>query len=120
MKAIVAILFMSTALQATAAPVRVTNPLKPEIKEKAKDILLKKERAYKCTLEGRPESKWSFQNSMEVKVTAFSLQGAAELALTPWVVEEPEKNSEMVKIKVEDTVFFVQSVNCQLVQQTFL
>ena len=117
-KALVSILVMSAALQAGAAPVQVTKTLKPEIKEKARDVLIKKERAYKCTLEGRTASKWSLQNEVYVNVTAASLQAAAELALTPFVIEDPNSNLDVVKIKVENTVFFVRDINCQPVQKS--
>jgi len=116
-KALIAAATLTFTVQSHAAGVRLTKPVKSEIQEKAVNLLRKVERPYKCTLEGRYQSGWAWSNEVSIRVTAASLENAAELALTPYVIETPTKESQIVKIKVEDATFFVQKINCQPEQQ---
>lgn len=111
----IAVLF--SGVSASAVAINFPRP-EQTIQVKAKDLLVKEEKSFRCVLEGLPESKWSFQNSMEVNVTAVSLQDAAELAITPYVVVVPGKNSEVVQIKVDGQNFYVQQINCKLITKS--
>lgn len=103
----------------TASAVSIKFPKTPQtIQVKAKDLLVKEEKPFLCVLEGVPEDKWSFQNSVEINVTAVSLQDAAELAFTPYMVLGSDKNSEVVKIKVDGKGFFVRNIQCTLVTRS--
>lgn len=116
-KALIAAATLVFAVQSHAVGVRLTKPVKSEIQEKAVNLLRKVEKAYKCTLEGRYPQGWALSSEVSIRVTAASLENAAELALTPYVVEQPTKDSMVVKIKVENHDFLVQKINCQPEQQ---
>lgn len=103
--------------QSAAVGVSLTKPIVSAIEVKPAELILKKEKAYNCTLEGTAESGWILNDEVELKITATSLENAAELALTPYVVVAPARENDPVKIKVDGQNFFVRKVNCQPIER---
>ena len=125
-KAIVSTLILTAAAvnvnHAHAVSVNLTKPDTSQIQVKVKDLVLKVEKSYSCALEGRPEKQgWFTSDTVDIQVTAVSLENAAELALTPFPGQIPALNGDLVTIQVEGkdkTVsnFFVRNINCKPVR----
>ncbi len=107
---------MTASFSAHAIGVQLTQPVKSEIEVKPAELILKKEKSFNCALEGFTESGW--QDTIDLKITANSLEDAAELSLTPYVVVEPSRENDSVKIKVDGQNFLVRKVNCRAITRS--
>ena len=115
---LIAVSILSVSVQAGAVGVAVTVPVKSAIEVKPAELILKKEKAYNCTLEGVVEGGWVLNDTLDLKITATSLEDAAELALTPYVIAAPARENDPVKIKVDGQNFIVRKVNCQAITKS--
>lgn len=130
-KIAIAIFTMTVSLQAFAVSVSFTPQptTAPALRDRAATVvrsaMLKSgqlqqriEIGYTCVLDGKrlnPGVNGLFDqsNSASIDVWAVDLQGAAELALTPYVVVQSNPDANLVRIKFDEAIYDIATVTCK-------